>query len=131
MHGRTIVITRSGWAAAHSWQIRSDSVLSRAYANDGTPRTGSSSVSGTGLSGKAPYAVEDEATSTCPVPAAAAASSTLWVPFTSTSYMKCSSWDGLRMKARWIRASAPERSKTARTASRSRTSTRSNDVLGR
>src|ERR671925_599611 len=59
MDGRTIVMTRSGCAAAHSWQSRSHSVLSRAYGKLATPRTGSSSVSGTGLSGNAPYALAD------------------------------------------------------------------------
>ena len=54
MHGRTIVIVRSGCRSAQSWQSRSDSVLSRAYSNAATPRTGHSSVIGTGLSGNAP-----------------------------------------------------------------------------
>src|SRR5918911_832038 len=59
MHGRTIVITRSGCRSAQSWHSRSDSVLSRAYSKSGTPRTGQSSSIGTGLSGNAPYAVAD------------------------------------------------------------------------
>jgi hypothetical protein len=54
MHGRTIVVTTSGCWSAQSWTIRSDSVLSRAYEKRATPRTGCSSVIGSGLSGKAP-----------------------------------------------------------------------------
>jgi hypothetical protein len=44
--------------------MRSDSVLSRAYEKRATPRTGWSSVIGSGLSGKAPYATADVVTST-------------------------------------------------------------------
>ncbi len=100
MQGRTIVVIVSGCWSAHSWTIRSDSVLSRAYEKRATPRTGCSSVIGSGLSGNAPYATAEVVTSTCRMPASAAASSTLCVPFTSTSYMKPSSWDGFRMNAR-------------------------------
>ena len=87
---------------------------------------------GSGLSGNAPYATPEVVTSTCPIPTSAAASSTLWVPFTSTSYMNALVVRRVQDE-REVHEHVRVRSLAARawTAPRSRTSTRSNSVFGR
>ena len=53
------------------------------------------------------YAPTDDATTTCPTPASAAAASTCRVPATFVAARTRSSWFGCSSQARWTTASAP------------------------
>jgi hypothetical protein len=74
--------------------------------------------------------VAEEVTRTWFTPVSEAARSTAWVPLTSTSYISASSRIGLRMKARWTRASISCLSSSALIAPRSRTSALTYSVFG-
>jgi hypothetical protein len=107
---RKVVVTTSGWSRCHSASRRSTSAPCTAGENFGLGRTATSSVSGTGLFGHAPYTVALEMRTTRLAPTAAAAASTRRVPSTLTRAINASSEIGSTTPARCTMVSMPSRS---------------------